>query len=143
MEPNTEQQQDDPEFIKAFGILQPFMAKHIAIALGTGETTVSFRLHYVPGYTLWWFGDGGSYIICPEWWYLNQAHPNAEKDTRRTFSDAVARKAMEHFERTLGFTSRLLDFAGVLKFWFLDVTFQLIRKDEASTDMAVKKGFFA
>ena len=50
---------------------------------------------------------------------------------------------MEHFERTLGFTSRLLDFAGVLKFWFLDVTFQLIRKDEASTDMAVKKGFFA
>lgn len=59
--------QEDPELSRALAILVVFMAKHISDAMKKGEPTVAFRLHYVPGYTVWWYGDDGQYIICEEW----------------------------------------------------------------------------
>jgi len=140
MQANPEPQQikeDDPDFVKALGILQAFMTKHIAVASGRGDKTVSFRLHYVPAFTAWWFGDGGYYTICEEWWFLNQARPNADKDGRRAFSDAIARKTAEHFKQTLGYESRIFDCDGLIKNWFVNVTFYLTRDEEGTKTVVV------
>jgi hypothetical protein len=54
-------------------------------------------------------------------------------NVRRAFSDAVARKAMAHFNRIFGITSDIVDFEGIHKFYVLQVTFQLPPKGEDST----------